>query len=221
MTNSYQSFLSFFKFIIIPLLAGLSIFISSSSLFAAGCPHCDGLREDCQVARAGAGGSSGKWNDDVTPKRGWSCTSAEDLGSGSTQECEMCEREQVRYVHHMSHGETDIIHLAVGCICAGHMEGREEGEAYIADAIRRAHDRTRNLTNRAARRANFPNLTAWKVSRKGNTTLNKDGTWITIIKSRYNHYAARVGQDLVGGWVPTERQAKLNAFDHLYPARVE
>src|SRR5690606_20719643 len=125
---------------------------SYTLLNAMHCPHCSDLRDDCLQMRTYGGGSSGKWLDNNTPKRGWSCTGAEDLGKGITVECEMCEREKVRYIHHMSHGDKTPLKLRVGCICAGHMEGREDDEQAIKRANSAAKQRDKDLRNRTARR---------------------------------------------------------------------
>lgn len=74
----------------------------------------------------------------------------------------MCEREQVRYVHHMQHGNNSPLQLDVGCICAGHMEGRFTDQANIEQAVQRAQRRAADLQNRATRRGNFINLKGWK-----------------------------------------------------------
>lgn len=52
-----------------------------SALYSAehNCDHCGHLRSECLTKREGTGRATGKWVDDVTPKRGWTCVSAEDL----------------------------------------------------------------------------------------------------------------------------------------------
>lgn len=42
--------------------------------------------------------SFGKWSQQGVPKKGWTCIGFEDLGEPSTQ-CEMCENQDIRYVH--------------------------------------------------------------------------------------------------------------------------
>ncbi len=63
----------------------------------------------------------GKWSIAGVPHKGWTCVDIEDLGEPSA-ECEMCESQSIRYVHHMQHPQYANV-LAVGCVCAGHMEG--------------------------------------------------------------------------------------------------
>lgn len=63
----------------------------------------------------------GKWSLPGVPHKGWSCVHFEDLGEPS-QICGMCESAEVRFVHYMEHPEFSET-LAVGCVCAEHMEG--------------------------------------------------------------------------------------------------
>jgi hypothetical protein len=78
----------------------------------------------------------GRWRDPSVPKRGWICVGIEDL-RGERTTCEMCGVKAIRFVHYMNHPNYDD--LAVGCVCAGHME---------QDAAA-AETRERNLVNAA------------------------------------------------------------------------
>ncbi len=60
--------------------------------------------------------SFGKWSQQGVPKKGWACIGFEDLGEPSTQ-CEMCENQDIRYVHQMQHPDYPHI-LECGCVCA-------------------------------------------------------------------------------------------------------
>ena len=62
----------------------------------------------------------GKWSQPGVPQRGWTCVDVDDLGEPS-QLCEMCESVDIRFLHHMQHPDYSDI-LAVGCVCAEHME---------------------------------------------------------------------------------------------------
>lgn len=42
----------------------------------------------------------GKWSAAGVPHRGWHCVDIEDLGEPQA-ECEMCESQTIRYVHHI------------------------------------------------------------------------------------------------------------------------
>lgn len=203
------------------ILIFLSLPIPYKFLNAVYCPHCNDLREDCFEPREHGGGATGRWADTVTPKRGWTCIYAEDLGQGNTIECQMCEREQVRYLHHMRHGDQNPMYLEVGCICSGHMEGRFDDENSIAQAVRNAQRRTTNLQNRNTRRLAFPNLDGWQMSRNNNPYLrNYHGHHIVITSGR-GKYSASVDGTYINQWVDTPDEAKLAAFDYLYPRRIQ
>ncbi|PLX29214.1 MAG: hypothetical protein C0582_04860 [Alphaproteobacteria bacterium] len=197
-------------------LIGLFVAVLAIGVQAV-CPHCDGMRQDCLEARAGSKGASGRWIDNVTPKRGWTCTTAEDLGSDGMTECQMCEREQVRYIHHMVHGNQAPLTLDVGCICAGHMMGENDDPASIAANVAAAKQRAQLLENRTRRRTAFPDLQSWKTSKNGNPYLNKDGYNFAFYKGRYGGYSGSVSGERLDGWHRTLREAKLAAFDKVWP----
>ena len=83
--------------------------------------------------------SLGKWSKQGVPKKGWICIGLEDLGEPAT-ECEMCENQEIRYVHQMQHPNYPDI-LDCGCVCAGKLE-----EDYAA-ASKRESD-SKNVTIR-------------------------------------------------------------------------
>ena len=64
----------------------------------------------------------GKWSTGNVPHKGWACVGVEDLGEPG-QICEMCETQDIRYIHYMEHPEYSHI-LEVGCVCAENMEIR-------------------------------------------------------------------------------------------------
>ena len=173
------------------------------------CVYCGPLRVDCLEVPPAGGGSTGRWADTTTPKRNWHCTGAEDLGAPE-HECEMCERETVRYVHHMEHGvPPNVLRLAVGCICAGHMDGS------IADA----KARVATLLNRDARRRAFPTLAGWKLSQSGNRYIKKDGRRYVVVH-RNGRFTVSIDGNFLPGFRGSEEDAMLMAFDHVYPARI-
>lgn len=96
------------------------------------------------------------------PHRGWTCVAVEDLGEQSAT-CEMCENVEIRYVHHMEHPDF-VGGLAVGRVCAEHME-----ENYVQPRKREA-----SLRQASRRRANWPKR-KWRVSPLGTLYLNTDG----------------------------------------------
>lgn len=192
---------------------------------AVRCPHCDHLRDECYTVRIAVtqrgGGATGKWKDDVTPKRGWTCIKAEDLGEGITQQCEMCEVQHARYVHYMEHGTSP--QLKVGCDCSAYMEGRHDNDAYIASTMKTARSRQSRLENRLDRRANFPDLKKpkWQTSKTGNPHIKYEGHHIIISSNKFKRgkYCVSIDGDfkLVPGSYDSIVDAKLAAFDHLNP----
>lgn len=106
------------------------------------------------------------WKREDVPHSGWSCVGVEDLGEPAGI-CEMCGYQIIRYVHQMEH--PNYRNLAVGCVCAGRMEGD------VAQAKRREAE----FKNKQTRRVNFFKRT-WKQSRKGNEYLKIDGHVVVL-----------------------------------------
>jgi hypothetical protein len=147
----------------------------------------------------------GKWSHAGVPKKGWTCI-GETVLDGQDEICQMCERQEIRFVHHMWHpnyGELDC-----GCDCAARME-----EDYTA-----ATRRDKNMKASVRRRKTWPKLKAWRTSRNGNPTIEFEGFRVTIFQS--------------GGWTgmvsnattelkhrlkqyPSVDAAKLAAFDTI------
>ena len=182
------------------LLVVITLICLSTELVGAAEDH------DCDQCRGTLGtsihGSTGKWLDQNVPHRNWACLEVEDLGSAS-QQCQMCEREIVRYVHRMTHDDHDD--LDVGCICAGHMEG-DQAAAKLRD---------RELKSRTQRRDGWLGL-GWKTSKSGNpylkTRANKSDInphIVTITKGRYGQFSASIDRTFLNTWYPSMDQAKL------------
>jgi hypothetical protein len=112
----------------------------------------------------------GKWSDPGLPHKGWDCIDIEDLG-GLFRKCEMCESQEIRYVHYMKHPHYSKI-LGVGCICAGKME-ENYSKAKLRDDF---------MKKRASRRLRWLNNNRWKISRKGNDWIETDGYIIVMMK---------------------------------------
>ena len=97
---------------------------------------------------------NGKWAQPGVPHRGWQCVDwcdlREDDPDTELETCEMCESQEIRFVHNMRHREypTD---LRCGCVCARHMEQNYEG----------ARRREKSMRSRAARRSHFPKRAGW------------------------------------------------------------
>ena len=154
----------------------------------------------------GPSGGRGKWAQAGVPKRGWVCDGEEDLGSPSAT-CEMCETQEIRFVHYMVHSDYPDA-LACGCVCAGHME-----EDYAA-----ARAREKGMKNRARRRSSWPDRAGWHLSRAGNWTIKQDGYQMTVFE-RAGRYRVSVSRPFNGRTVfgrkdyDELRRAKLATFD--------
>lgn len=149
----------------------------------------------------------GKWSVTGIPHKGWVCVDVEDLGEPSA-ECEMCESQTIRYVHHMQHPDYPDV-LQVGCVCAGHMEG----------SLTTSRAREASMRSRAGKRSRWLSR-AWKVSAKGNPHITADGYRVTIYP-RGDAWACTVAA-VDGSSVQHSRRnfesvstAKLAAFDHI------
>lgn len=105
------------------------------------------------------------------PHRGWTCTAMDDR-EDDLQPCEMCESAEVRYVHYMEHSDYPDV-LAVGCVCAEHMEQDYE----------QPRERERALRGQARRRKSWRKRT-WRISARGNAYLNTDGYNLVLISEK-------------------------------------
>jgi hypothetical protein len=147
----------------------------------------------------------GKWSDPAIPKNGWTCVRIEDRGV-VLDFCGMCESQRIRYAHHMMHPHHDV-ELAVGCICAGHME----------QDIQRARLRDQWMTRRAGKRVRWLSR-KWKMSGQENEWIESDGyrvtvfrrgvTWVGVVSAIDGTYTrwSKLHYD-------TAEQVKLAAFD--------
>src|SRR5206468_565499 len=106
------------------------------------------------------------------------------------------------------------MHIKVGCICAQH----------LTDDFTNPKLRERDLKGRAGRRLRWPALN-WRSSNKGNLYLKKGGMVIVLKRGPYGGWAVSYKSEdsfdpkwiPVGGWHDTPDEAKLAAFDALYP----
>ncbi|WP_081159742.1 hypothetical protein [Ensifer aridi] len=113
--------------------------------------------------------SRGKWSSPGIPHKGWTCVGIDDLEAPS-QECEMCESVDVRYVHYMEHPDYPET-LAVGCVCAEHME-----DDYV-----RPKQRETGMRLIARRRKSWAGK-KWRVSQLGNHFVNIEGFNLTVFE---------------------------------------
>ncbi|MFN7710249.1 MAG: hypothetical protein ACK5O7_04760 [Holosporales bacterium] len=127
----------------------------------------------------------------------------EDLEEPSLK-CEMCEKETLRYVHHMRH-PTFAQRLRVGCICAGHMEGDLDGAQNRESAYKSYFNRKKTWLNQK-----------WKTSKKGSPYLRKDKHVTVISKSQFGGFSACIDKSFLRQNFTTQEAAKMGAFEHLY-----
>lgn len=155
--------------------------------------------------------SSGKWSRSGVPHKGWTCVDTEDLDTPS-QTCEMCETQVIRYVHYMQHPNYSST-LAVGCVCAEHME-----DDYV-----RPREREKKMRAMAGRRRRWASRT-WRTSKRGNLYIKHDGFLLVIFplgdergsrwKLSITHVASQT-RTLGRRIYKTQEAAKRASFDAL------
>ncbi|TIO17536.1 MAG: hypothetical protein E5X86_11605 [Mesorhizobium sp.] len=151
---------------------------------------------------------TGKWSRSGIPHKGWTCVNVEDLEEPSAI-CEMCESQEIRYVHYMTHPDNAEM-LGVGCVCAEKMEQDYEAPRMRERVLRSASQRRRNWLRRK-----------WRISHSGNSYLNTDGLNISIFRKGSGNWGGRILERSSGRSVEsrkryaTEDAAKLGAFDGM------
>jgi hypothetical protein len=151
---------------------------------------------------------TGKWSQAGVPHKGWVCEGVEDLGApGAT--CEMCEVQDIRYIHTMSHPDYEGF-LDVRCVCAEKMEDDYAGPRQRERALRSAAQRKSRWLSRR-----------WRMSSQGNPFINTDGFNITIFQNGNGTWGGRISEQETSRSVTAKRQyaseakAKLAAFDGM------
>lgn len=153
----------------------------------------------------------GKWSEATVPHKGWSCVGVDDLEEPS-QVCEMCESVDIRYVHYMEHPDYPET-LAVGCVCAEHME-----EDYA-----RPRAREKDLRRLAARRKSWRER-KWRTSQAGNAYINTEGFNLTVYHGTegYRISVSRRGttkRQAGRKWYSSDQEAKAAALGALIWAK--
>jgi hypothetical protein len=143
--------------------------------------------------------------------KGWTCVDIEDLGSPA-HVCEMCEVQDVRYVHTMEHPEHAEA-LRVGCVCACRMEEDLVGARKREDAFKASRSRRARWLGRK-----------WRMSSAGNEYLNTDG-FNVVVYPIDNGWGARV-RSRTREWerksrrlYATRESAKLAVFGAMIVAK--
>lgn len=97
----------------------------------------------------------GKWSEAGVPHKGWRCVDSYDSCANGEEihlVCEMCDHQEIRYVHVMEHDNYEG-RLECGCVCAAYMEQDYE-MSDIAAYLEAAQDRDREMRNRTSRSVN-------------------------------------------------------------------
>lgn len=142
-----------------------------------------------------------KWNDKTTPKKGWECIGVDDLGKDNYTKCQMCGREDIRYVHTMTHADY-VGTVDAGCICSGHMS-----ENMLA-----AKDRERLLKNNASKLNRLITKT-WKISKNGNEYMTWEGKNVGVFR-RNGLWQCWVDKKFSSKRFQTREEAKIYIFDN-------
>jgi hypothetical protein len=152
-----------------------------------------------------------RFRDDL-PRKGWVWAGINDNEAGNFK-CQNCHFPHVRYEHELKNNKTGL-RITVGCVCAQH----------LTDDFTNPKLRERDLKGRAGRRWRWPTLN-WRFSGKGNLYLKKSGKVIVLRRGPHGgwavSYASKDSFDpewiSVGGWYDSADEAKLAAFDSIYP----
>ncbi|WP_425614963.1 hypothetical protein NA78x_004847 [Anatilimnocola sp. NA78] len=121
------------------------------------------------------------WYKPQIPRKGWQCVDVIDIRDGgdvavdeaSYATCEMCGKEQVRFVHCLKHDQYDG-RLEVGCVCAEH----------LTNDYANPKARESKLRNKAIRKSKWLKR-KWRISKKGNPYLNTDGHNLGIYPNKF------------------------------------
>lgn len=157
----------------------------------------------------------GKWSQAGVPHKGWVCVGTEDLEEPSAT-CDMCESVEIRFVHFMEHEDYSET-LAVGCVCAEHMQNDYVGPREREKRLRLTARRRRSWSERQ-----------WSISAKGNPYLNTEGFNLTVYSvndRRGRYWGLRVSYRVTGATqagkrrYASEEEAKRAALDALIWAK--
>lgn len=115
---------------------------------------------------------SNHWNLEGVPHKGWQYETIIDLREEGEQyeTCMMCGKEEIRYVHILSHDEVAETYR-VGCVCAEKM----------TDDYVNPKERQRQLENRSKRKEIWK-FKDWKQNLKGNYYYNFEGHFLVIFR---------------------------------------
>lgn len=151
---------------------------------------------------------SQRWDQQGVPHKGWALLDVTDEGDACAT-CEMCGKQDIRYVHHMRHA--DHPDLDVGCVCAERMSGD-----YVT------HRRLENQLRSKARSKRGWLGRAWLTSLRGNPRIKVNGYYLSIFPNKFNVsrwsylIVGRGHQQFSKATYPHEAGAKLALFDAFW-----
>lgn len=153
--------------------------------------------------------ATGKWLRADVPHSGWEFGDLEVLPSGTTETCEMCEREQIRYVQSMTHGAYPDT-LRCGQICAGRM----------ADDPETAKARERLMLG-AAKRRDRRAAKGWTQTGEDSEMLSAKGflVWVRRDEQDRSRWIGHVTEMSRGRAVSTD--AHLRSLDEVKAATLD
>ena len=158
---------------------------------------------------------NGYWDDPEVPQINWYLDHVIDLGYPDGL-CEMCQVQRIRYVHVMNHDKHS--QLRCGCICAGRMSGDPDKHLEVEARMRK----------KAARKVAWAQLSSWKLSRKGNLYIKKDGVLIVRYQGHEGLWSFSVNGERSDQWFDTVKEVADATFEaywdtihpHQYAKRV-
>lgn len=151
------------------------------------------------------------WKQSGVPHKGWHLTDVIDIRDAGQSEdeteyenCMMCGKEKIRYVHIVEHPEIDD-EFRVGCVCSEKMTND-----YINPGKRETA-----LRNRANRRKNWVNK-KWKFSAKGNHYLKIENHIIVIFRDKFSKkFKVMIDQTVGNKLFDNFEKAKIAAFNGM------
>lgn len=141
--------------------------------------------------------TNSRWPDDF-PHRGWNYNGMHDYGIAN-HTCEYCNKQEVRYVHTVSHPNWPSM-LEVGCVCCEKMIGTEEAREWESEEHKRARRKKNFLEGEWLTTQYGGLMRKYKWCRV--TVARKQGEWAFWLNG--SEHACRC---------PTEHEAKSLAFD--------
>lgn len=149
---------------------------------------------------------SNYWNTAGIPHKGWEYETIIDLKEeGEDYEtCMMCGREEIRYVHVVSHDEVAETYR-VGCVCAEKM----------TDDYANPKERQKRLENRAKRKESWK-YREWKQSQKGNEYLKFEGHLLLIYTDKKSgKFKCKIDDEFGSKSYKYLSEAKAGIFDKI------